>query len=209
MRRSNAAPLLALYVGYLLIATFHPFILSDNSSELTARLLSEVFTFKRPGTKDFAQNVILFIPFGALFYFCLKSAQGSGSVAVISTLAAGCAVSLAIEAGQIFGARHPSLSDVVANSLGSVCGALISTSFPFRVRMALGRFWETLTTSKGFLFCILMFGAAPLILSTVQSPWPNFRTWDSSLPLQIANEATLDRPWLGRIYLVAVYNRAL
>jgi hypothetical protein len=56
---------------------------------------------------------------------------------------------------------------------------------------------------------VVTFGALPLVLSFVQYPWPGFRTWDSSLPFQIANEATLDRPWLGRIHLVALYNRAL
>ena len=33
--------------------------------------------------------------------------------------------------------------------------------------------------------------------------------WDASYPLLIANEATGIRPWLGEVYMVAIYNRAL
>ncbi len=34
-------------------------------------------------------------------------------------------------------------------------------------------------------------------------------TWDASFPLILANEATGDRPWLGTLHLVAIYDRAL
>lgn len=34
-------------------------------------------------------------------------------------------------------------------------------------------------------------------------------TWDASMPLLLANEATADRPWLGTLHLVAIYERAL
>ena len=37
----------------------------------------------------------------------------------------------------------------------------------------------------------------------------NLSNWDSSYELSLANEFTLNRTWLGEIYLVAVYNRAL
>ena len=33
--------------------------------------------------------------------------------------------------------------------------------------------------------------------------------WDSSYPIVVANEATDDRPWLGELHLVAVYERSL
>ncbi|QDV88931.1 DUF1592 domain-containing protein [Stieleria magnilauensis] len=37
----------------------------------------------------------------------------------------------------------------------------------------------------------------------------NFRNWDHRQRLYLANEATKDRPWLGELHLVAVYDRAL
>lgn len=33
--------------------------------------------------------------------------------------------------------------------------------------------------------------------------------WNSTWPLTLGNEATLDRSWLGRMYLVAIYDHAL
>jgi len=34
-------------------------------------------------------------------------------------------------------------------------------------------------------------------------------SWNDSFPLNFANEPTSDRPWLGELHLVAIYNRAL
>jgi hypothetical protein len=42
-----------------------------------------------------------------------------------------------------------------------------------------------------------------------QIPRGRFSNWDSSYYLVIGNEATGDRPWLGKIYYVAIYNRPL
>lgn len=36
----------------------------------------------------------------------------------------------------------------------------------------------------------------------------DFSTWDDSYTLGLGNEHTLDRPWLGEIRLVAIYNKA-
>lgn len=40
-------------------------------------------------------------------------------------------------------------------------------------------------------------------------PGGTFANWDQSFPFLMGNEATGDRPWLGRIFLVAIYDRAL
>jgi VanZ family protein len=209
---SKPTALLALYVLYVLVFTLHPFLFSGSSTARLTEFLGQFVTtspqfIKQAGSKDFIQNVFLFLPFGALLYCCLKSPQRSGAIILFLVFAAGGVLSLSIEVSQLFLGRHSSVSDVIANALGSACGALIF--FPARHRRALSGLTYNLKTSKFFLFCILMYGAVPFGLSVVQSPWPNFRMWDSSFPFQIANEATLDRPWLGRIYLVAVYNRAL
>jgi hypothetical protein len=198
-----------LYIGYLLIATFHPFVPSSNSPESAARFLSEFLTVKVLSTKDFAQNIVLFLPFGVLFYCLLSSPHRSRTGRIFCTLVAGGAVSVSIELGQTFFARYPALSDVMANSSGGFCGALIAAFCPIQMCGAIPRFWDNVLTAKVFVLSVCTFGILPLVLSIVQSPWPNFRMWDASFPFQIANEATLDRPWLGRIYLVAVYNRAL
>jgi hypothetical protein len=45
--------------------------------------------------------------------------------------------------------------------------------------------------------------------STVEFIGGSFSTWVTSWPFAIGNEVTLDRSWLGKVYLVAVYDRAL
>jgi VanZ family protein len=209
---SKAIPFLILYILYVLVFTLHPFVFYGSSTARLSEFLGQFVTtspqfIKQAASKDFIQNVFLFLPFGALLYCCLKFPQRSRTIRLFLVFAAGGVLSLSVEVSQLFLGRHSSVSDVIANALGSACGALIF--FPARHRRALSDLSYNLNTSKVFLFCILMYGAVPLALSVVQSPWPNFRMWDSSFPFQIANEATLDRPWLGRIYLVAIYNRAL
>jgi VanZ family protein len=41
------------------------------------------------------------------------------------------------------------------------------------------------------------------------TPRGRFSNWDSSYSLVLGNEATGNRPWLGKLFLVAIYNRAL
>jgi glycopeptide antibiotics resistance protein len=209
MRRSKTVPLLTLYVIYLLIATFHPFVFPSHSTQSATRFLTEFLSVTGPVTKDFAQNVALFIPFGALLCCSLKSLARPLTGRIILSFAAGGALSLLIELGQIFFTRYPAVSDVIANSIGSLCGALIAAICPVQLRGAIPRFWDNVLTSKCFVLSVVTFGTLPLVLSMVQSPWPGFGMWVSSFPFQLANEATMDRPWLGRIHLVAVYNRAL
>ena len=45
--------------------------------------------------------------------------------------------------------------------------------------------------------------------ATEYLPGGRFSNWDPSYRLILGNEATGDRPWLGKIYYVAIYDRAL
>jgi VanZ like family/Concanavalin A-like lectin/glucanases superfamily len=210
MEQFRGLPLVVLYVGYVLIVTLYPFAFDGSFSER----LGEFFAgfprdIKEIADKDFVYNVFFFVPLGVLLYCSLKSPERSRTVTILIALVAGGALSLVIELCQAFFGRHPSASDVFANTLGSVCGALLCSSCPIRIGRAFSGFWAKVESSRSFLFIVLLFGALPLILSAIESPWPNFRTWNSGFSFQIANEATLNRPWLGRIYLVALYNRNL
>jgi VanZ family protein len=40
-------------------------------------------------------------------------------------------------------------------------------------------------------------------------PWGRFSSWDPSYSLVLGNEATGNRPWLGKLFLLAIYNRSL
>jgi hypothetical protein len=47
------------------------------------------------------------------------------------------------------------------------------------------------------------------IRTTSTIPGANFKNWDPEYPLILGNEATGDRPWLGKISYVAIYNYPL
>jgi Concanavalin A-like lectin/glucanases superfamily len=54
----------------------------------------------------------------------------------------------------------------------------------------------------------MLFAALPMVFSAEQFISPFWR-WDPHYRLQIGNETTMNRPWLGKIYLAALYRRAL
>jgi hypothetical protein len=210
MKQFRGLPLVVLYVGYVLIVTLYPFAFGGSFSGRLAQFFAGFpRDIKGIADKDFVYNVFFFVPLGMLLYCSLKSPERSRTVTILIALVAGGALSFIIELCQAFFGRHPSASDVFANMLGGACGALLCACCPIRIGRAFGTFWAKVESSKSFLFMVLLFGALPLILSAIESPWPNFRTWNSGFSFQIANEATLNRPWLGRIYLVALYNRNL
>jgi VanZ family protein len=166
-------------------------------------------SFAHVTSRDFVVNVVFFLPFGVLLYCACTSPQKSSVATILLTAVAGGALSLAIELGQVFFARYPAASDVFANTLGSMAGAFTASLCPVRMRSSFDRMWDKVVTSKAWLAIILLYGTVPLVLSMVESPWPQFWTWNSTFSLQLGNEATLNHPWLGRIYRVAIYTRAL
>lgn len=47
------------------------------------------------------------------------------------------------------------------------------------------------------------------MVSEIAGPGGDFSNWEPSYPLVLGNEATGNRPWKGRLFLAALYNRAL
>jgi VanZ family protein len=166
-------------------------------------------SFTKVASRDFVVNVVFFIPMGVLLYCACKSPHKSSVATILLAAVVGSALSFAIELGQVFFARFPAASDVFANTLGSTTGAFAASFCPIRVHRSFERMWDKVVTSKVSLAIIVMYGTIPLVLSVVESPWPNFWTWNSKFSFQIGNEATLHYPWLGQIYRVAIYTRAL
>jgi hypothetical protein len=158
------------------------------------------------GRRDLILNILLFIPLGALLYGRLKADRTKSSAVLLATVLA-AVTSLLIEVLQVFLLRHSSASDVLSNTLGAVTGAIVVALWP-----RLGEFgyhlWARLERSWIAVGLAVLLGAAPLILSVVQFSGP-FAIWNSGFSFQIGNEPTLDRPWLGRVYFVGLYNQAL
>ncbi len=75
-----------------------------------------------------------------------------------------------------------------------------------RVFTDTGRPWHVVLTYDGAVERTFVYGAEQ---ETRQSMGGDFSNWDPNYPLLIGNEATLDRPYLGEIFLVSLYDRAL
>ena len=88
-------------------------------------------------------------------------------------------------------------------------GAQLCALSPIDLRQVFARLLVRAQQSRVLLLTVLLFAAVPLVIFVSQFPWFDFHNWNRSYTFQLANEASLDRPWLGRLYLAAIYDRAL
>ncbi len=98
---------------------------------------------------------------------------------------------------------------MVANVLGAALGVVLCILSPIDVRSAAKRVFAAAQRSRALLFAALAIAAVPSLTILSQSQWFDFQNWDRRFTFQLANEATLNRPWLGTFFLAAIYNRAL
>jgi len=211
----RAIIILLICFGYLLIATLYPLDTSVSSRFAVREFLSG-FTAIIPGrlaqlwTRDFFENIVLFIPLGILLYYALTLKPRPRIVSVLLLPVFGGLLSFAIELIQVFfPERVPQASDVLSNTLGAIVGGLLAACLPTKVPDQVAWLWAKVESSKILFGTALLYGMLPSFFSVVQFPWFNFRNWDARYTFQLANEATRNAPWLGKLYLAALYNRAL
>ncbi len=201
--------ILCFYIIYLLIATLHPFEFSTRSSGSLTDYL-ETFLNPLPGgprqllSRDFVYNFIFLIPCGFLFqHFYVTLRKKRSWCTLLLAGASGAALSFLIELTQVFiPGRLASAKDVLANTGGTFCGALIFALCPTGISRALWR----IATSKKVLAIVCLLGSWPTLVWMVRYPWFHFDNWNSSFALRVGNH---DPAWIGRIYWAAIYDRAL
>jgi VanZ family protein len=213
MTRRNGYLIRALCVIYSLIAGLYPFEFADRTRHFGTYPWNFLTTFFVPiqdvRLNDFLQNIAYFLPWGIISYVLVDSPHRRPVTRVLLAALVGGVVSLTIEACQYFVSRHPSVFDVLANMVGATLGALLCALSSVEIKQLLARFFARAQRSRVLLLIVVAYGAVPLAVSFSKPRWFDFPNWDSSYTFQLANEATLDRPWLGRLYLAAIYNRAL
>jgi hypothetical protein len=199
-RLNRSALLLTIYLCYVGALTLAPFDFS------AAPLAHQSFATGDPRSADIAFNILGFIPFGAILYRIVWPAAENFLFTWGLTIGSAAVVSLAIEIGQLFlPGRFPSYSDLMANTLGGGLGFWCAYYL-------IQKPWITLMTRYRRILALLILagylGGVTGIFIWAALP-QRLETWDPDYLLLIGNEMSLNRPWLGKIYCIGLYDRAL
>jgi glycopeptide antibiotics resistance protein len=206
--------LLGIYLPYLLFFALAPFTFHSDAALSLTELIDLRFegmsSLSRVTAWDIWTNVLFFLPFGLLLVLLPSVASMRPMTQMLLVAASAAFLSFGIEVAQALLPRQPSIADVACNLLGAILGAVVG----IRIRPA----WKTvfadgpahLMTSRWSGPAMLMYWTGLCILFSVPLPLvPDFSNWDPALPLNLGNETTLSRPWLGEFHGVALYERAL
>jgi len=118
---------------FIIVATAAPFHFDLSVDSVSAHLSRIRFnplispdTGRRLSIPDFVQNLLLFVPFGAAAASAFRSDKGVRRI--ISAALLGCALSVGAESIQLLTTtRISSFADVVANTIGTLTGAMAAT----------------------------------------------------------------------------------
>ena len=129
--RRTAVRLCLICTAFVVYGCTIPFSFDGRPAALAERLRAVSFnplvspdTGERPSLPDFAQNLLLFVPFGACGLAAADPRRRRTSRLVAVTLL-GAALSTLMEAVQLLTSdRVTSATDVVANTMGTLAGAL-------------------------------------------------------------------------------------
>ena len=215
LQRDASIPmLLVVYLVYLFVFTFMPFKFSFDSppsffSPYQSKFESIASIVCCTSAGEVFSNLLLFVPFGFLLVALPGFSRLGLTTKVLFSILAACALSFAIESLQLFLARDPSMVDVLLNTVGGATGAWLG----------IRHYLPLIRLCKYCLLYIQKNQLLPLVTVVYVSAifWgANFRmlptdfsNWDLTYPFQLGNEATLDRSWLGEIFMVAIYHRTL
>jgi hypothetical protein len=143
---------------------------------------------------DVFANVLLYVPLG------IAIVRRSAGAMLLTALA----LTVSIEAAQIWMfERFSSLSDVLANVIGTALGFIACRLIEARKSIAL----DAITIHKLFFPAVIV---APLIaLATVPVGSSKLSNWDLEYSLLFGNEQTGDRPWKGTLHSLALLPAAL
>ena len=93
-------------------------------------------------------------------------------------------------------------------SIGEIIGGVFGHYLYMPIRQFMSRSWVNGIGSKLAVVSVVLYVVIVILMYTI-SVKSDFSNWDPSFHFQLGNEATLTRPWLGKIYLVAVYDTVL
>jgi glycopeptide antibiotics resistance protein len=198
--------LLLIWASVVVAGTLAPFNFQAVADVGSLKMLQYGIFERSP--YHFGGNILLFVPLGALLGCASRrQCRSIGSTLVVAG-GAGFLISLTIESLQAFiPSRDSSLIDVVANTFGTLsgavgdrlCGPSVRRSFhQLRVR-------TSYTVIGGVIATLLL---AALLTSAALQARSRLTNWSLEFPLLVGNEQTGDRPWRGRVYHLAISDAA-
>lgn len=197
---AGARVVLLIYVSCVILLTLTPFKFSQ------ALPTSFAWTGKHIDGFDLSLNVLGFLPFGILSFYVTKQSARMAWTTTIVIIVAATIVSTALELGQtLLPERSASPYDIAANGFGAALGCVTARVLS-QYRPPTGVAWPRERVLISGLFCYVI-ALACLFLWTNTAQ--DLESWDPDYPLVVGNEATLTRPWLGTIFLIALYDRPL
>ncbi len=166
--------------------------------------------FGNPG--DFLANILLFIPWSFFVAGMLAGGRFRNHRPLL-VLVLAVVLSGMVEFVQLgLPSRNPSLADILANLLGAGVGVWLDVSRGERLRSWL----KSLGLRVGLVLTVrVLLG---LLVFHMVLVWGMFRfadyrssftNWDSSYPLNIGNERTGDRPWVGDLVNALLWESVL
>src|SRR5581483_5520670 len=159
---------------------------------------------------DVITNVLLYVPFGALIVVFTRAWPRPPWVKTVGILAGALALSMLLEACQLFVRRFPSVSDVVWNSSGAVLGAIVGMLVIGPVGQTLHRRWRPTWTRPVLALLLAAYIAVLACAFSVTLPVSaDFSNWEPSYRLQFGSDGRAAHPGRPALSLVAVYARAL
>jgi VanZ family protein len=103
-----------------------PLFVQNKLSRVTLNPLISPDTGRRVSVPDVAQNVLLFLPFGVFGVLALDRSRTRKPATVLTTAALAVALSVIVEALQLFTIdRTTSFEDVVSSTIGALAGAVV------------------------------------------------------------------------------------
>ena len=199
------------YIIFLIVLTLSPF---EFSSFWLEKLLSydpeRILRFVlHMRMMDIMGNIVLFIPFGYLLSLLLPRSKNEKILKRLRTpVIAGGLLSGLIEMAQLFLPRTTSILDLGLNMTGTILGYSVVTRWLLRETFYWRRMNERVKRFTHILI-VSLYGVAFIILVFLPAGLNDLENWDESFPMIVGNEGTLDRPWEGEVFHIAIYRKAL
>ncbi|HEY2981391.1 MAG TPA: VanZ family protein, partial [Anaerolineales bacterium] len=216
---------LALLLHILAVAfgSLMPLALAESWTDVWNALQAALtLHVEEPIFATLSERLLTFLPMGVLAGLQMEQARRHRPLLAAASLTILVALAIEIFQATVVG-RHPRLSDFILAALFGCMGSAISRA-PQLMRHATSssrRWWRHPSDSQSanpaipnrsaafwtLVLALVLCNVSVIGLLTITHSGLHIAGWNCSYPLLIGNESTLDRPWLGRIRGLAIYDR--